>query len=115
MCEPCRLQVCVSDRQQEAQVHSFTGSGSGSGSGGGWGPLLHFVGSVRLVSPDDGQRVGLCVEDPVVEREVVVVREEQVEVPAGDTRISTDQHRLRPAARTSRRPLAPDAAEARWG
>lgn len=59
---------------------SFTGSGSG--------PLLHFVGSVRLVFPDDGQRVGLGVEDPVVQREVVVVGEEQVEVPAAETRIS---------------------------
>lgn len=59
---------------------SFTGPGSG--------PLLHFVGSVQLVFPDDGQRVGLSVEDPVVEGEVVVIGEEQVEIPAGDTHIS---------------------------
>lgn len=63
--------MCVSDRQQEAQVHSFTGGG----------PLLHLVGSVPLLLPEDGQRVGLGVEDPVVEREVVVVGEEQVEIP----------------------------------
>lgn len=30
-------------------------------------PLLHLVGSVCFVLPDDGQRVSLCVEDPVVE------------------------------------------------
>lgn len=63
----------MSDRQQEAQVHSFTG--------GGGGPLLHLVGSVPLLLPEDGQRVGLGVEDPAVEREVVVVGEEQVEIP----------------------------------
>lgn len=43
-------------------------------------PLLHLVGSVRLFLPDDGQRVGLRVEDPVVKREVVVVGEKQVEI-----------------------------------
>lgn len=32
--------------------------------------------------------MGLSVEDPVVEGEVVVVGEEQVEIPAGDTQIS---------------------------
>lgn len=51
--------------------------------------LVHFVGSVQLLFPDDGQRVGLRVEDPVVQREVVVVGEEQVEVPVGDTQINT--------------------------
>lgn len=50
-----------------------------------FGPLLHFIGSVRLVLPDDGQGVSLGVEDPVVEREVVILREEQVEIPKGDT------------------------------
>lgn len=48
------------------------------------GRLLHLVGPVRLVLPDDRQRVGLRVEDPVVKRQVVVVGEEQVEIPEGD-------------------------------
>lgn len=47
------------------------------------GTLLHFVGSVCLVLPDDGQGVGLSVEDPVFEWQVVVVREQQVEIPEG--------------------------------
>lgn len=50
-----------------------------------FGPLLHFIGSVCLVLPHDGQGVSLGVEDPVVEREVVILREEQVEIPEGDT------------------------------
>lgn len=78
MCEPCRRQMCVC--QTDSRRLSFTGSGSA--------PLLHFVGFVRLVLPDDRQRVGLGVEDPVVEREVVVFREEQVEIPAGDKGIN---------------------------
>ncbi len=51
--------------------------------------LLHLVGSVCLVFLDDRQRVSLSVEDPVVERQVVVVREEQVEIPEGDTEEET--------------------------
>lgn len=70
---------CVVGRQTDRRL-GFTACGSG--------PLLHFVGSVRLLVRDDGQRVGLRVEDPAVEREVVIVGEEQVEIPAGDTRIS---------------------------
>lgn len=34
--------------------------------------------------------MGLRVEDPVVQRELVVVGEEQVEVPAGDTHVNTE-------------------------
>lgn len=46
--------------------------------------LLHLVGSVCVVLADDGQRVSLGVKHPVVERQVVVVGEEQVEIPGGD-------------------------------
>lgn len=52
---------------------------------GGWG-LLHFVGSVCLLLPDDGQGVSLSVEDPVLEWQVVVVGEQQVEIPEGRMR-----------------------------
>lgn len=45
--------------------------------------LLHFVGSVCFVLPDDGQRVSLGVEDPVLKWQVVVIGEQQVEVPGG--------------------------------
>lgn len=45
------------------------------------GFLLHFVGSVCQVFPDDGQGVSLGVEDPVLEWQVVIVGEEQVEIP----------------------------------
>lgn len=45
------------------------------------GKLLHFVGSVCLLLPDDGQGVSLSVEDPVLERQVVVVGEQQVQIP----------------------------------
>lgn len=69
---------CFLDRQQEAQVHRFRGSCTCVG------PLLHFIGSVCLVLPHDGQGVSLGVEDPVVEREVVILGEEQVEIPVGD-------------------------------
>lgn len=75
--------MCSSDRQQEAQV------GQAGGSASQVLVLVHFVGSVQLVFPDDWQRVGLRVEDPVVQRELVVVGEEQVEVPAGDTHVNT--------------------------
>lgn len=67
-----------SARQLEAQAYRIRGRCTRAA------PLLHFVGEVRLALPDDGQRVSLGVEDPVVEREVVVIGEEQVEVPEGD-------------------------------
>lgn len=47
-------------------------------------PLLHLVGSVCLLLLDDGQRMSLGVEDPVLEGKVVVVGEEQVQIPGGD-------------------------------
>lgn len=47
------------------------------------GTLLHFVVLVCLVVPDDGQGVSLRVEDPVLEWQVVVLGEEQVEIPGG--------------------------------
>lgn len=99
--------MCSSDRQQGAQVHSFTGCGCG--------PLLHFVGSVRLVFPDDGQRVGLSVEDPVVEREVVVVGEQQVEIPVGDTQIRVWNPRLSRCCAASGSRRRSSAAEAKSG
>lgn len=71
----------VSHGRLQAQAYRITGSRVRQGVGVG---LLHLVGDVRLVLLEDGQRVSLGVEHPVVERQVVVVGEEQVEIPGGD-------------------------------
>lgn len=44
--------------------------------------LLLRGSALPAVPADDGQRVGLGVEHPVVQREEVVVGEEQVQIPA---------------------------------
>lgn len=50
--------VGVADKQLKAQMYRMRGPG----------PLLHLVGSVRFILPDDRQGVGLRVEHPVIKR-----------------------------------------------